>query len=162
MTKHTTKAGLMEDIRVQRRRLEKNLAGLSPEEMTQPIIDDWTAKDILAHLIDWEQRFIGWYEAGLRGETPETPAPGLTWRQLDVLNQRIYEKHKDKPLEEIQARFAASYEMIVELLEDMSEEDLFTPGRYNWLNGDCLANWAAANTCNHYYWAKTQLHKRNQ
>src|SRR5512142_1487199 len=125
MTKHTTKASLMEDIRVQRRRLEKNLAGISPEELCQPIIGDWSAKDIMAHLIDWEQRFMGWYEAGQRGETPETPAPGLTWRQLDVLNQRIYEKHKDKSLAEIQARFAASYEMIVDLLESMPEEELF-------------------------------------
>jgi hypothetical protein len=160
MTKHATKDGLLEDIRVQRARLEKNLAALSPEDMVQPgIVGDWSAKDVLAHLLDWEQRFIGWYQAGLRGERPETPAPGLTWRQLDLLNQRIYEKYKDLPLEQVQEQSEASYQQILKLLEGVSEEDLFEPGRYAWLEDDRLVDWAAANTCNHYYWAKTQLRK---
>ncbi len=158
MTKHATKAALVEDIRAQRRRLEKNLAVFSAEELVQVgAIGEWSVKDVLAHLMDWEQRFIGWYKAGLRGETPETPAPGLTWRELDKLNQRIFDQYRDEPLEEVRAKSSASYQEIVALLEGMSEEELFTPDRYRWLNGERLADWAAANTCNHYYWAKTQI-----
>jgi hypothetical protein len=160
MTKHATKAALLEDIRVQRSRLEKNLAGLNANEMMRAgAIGVWSIKDVLAHLMDWEQRFIGWYQAGLRGETPETPAPGLTWREMDLLNQRIYEQYRDVALEEIQAKYAASYGEILALLQGLPEEELFTPGRYAWLNGARLADWAAANTCNHYYWAKTQIRK---
>ena len=160
MTKHATKAGLLEDIRLQRSRLEKNLTSLTSEEMTRPgVTGEWSVKDIMAHLLDWEQRFLSWYQMGRRGETPQTPAPGLHWRQLDILNQRIYEQYKDIPIEEIQAKFESSYQEILALLEGLPEHELFTPGYYAWLNGECLADWAAANTCNHYYWAKTQVRK---
>lgn len=160
MSKHQNKAGLMEDIRVQRSRLENNLAVLSPEELVTPgLVGDWSAKDVMAHLIDWEQRFIGWCEAGQRSEVVETPAPGMTWRQLDQLNQQIYEQYKDLPLEEVRARFAESYQQILALLESTPESDLFSTGFYPWLKDGRLADWAAANTCNHYYWAKTQIRK---
>jgi hypothetical protein len=160
MTKHATKAALVEDVRAVRGRLEKTLAELSPEEIIRPgVIGDWSAKDVMAHLMDWEQRFVGWYEAGARGETPETPAPGLSWRQLDILNQRIFEQYQEMPLEEVMAKSEASYQKILALIESIPEAELFEPGRYAWLNGDQLANWAAANTCEHYNWARTQIRK---
>ncbi|NIR95411.1 MAG: ClbS/DfsB family four-helix bundle protein, partial [Gammaproteobacteria bacterium] len=46
-------------------------------------------------------RFIQWYQAGLRGEIPEIPAPGMTWRDLPKLNRLIYEKYQHKPLAEV-------------------------------------------------------------
>jgi hypothetical protein len=30
--------------------------GLTPEQMTSPVIGDWSAKDILAHISSWEQQ----------------------------------------------------------------------------------------------------------
>ncbi len=163
MSKHATKAAFVDDIRVQRKRLVKNLAGFSPEEMVRPgLIGDWSGKDGLAHLMDWEQLFIGWYQAGRRGEKVETPAPGLTWREMDLLNQRIYEQYKDMPLEEVLATSAASYEQILALLEGIPEDELFAPGCYPWLNGGRLVDWAAANTCNHYYWAKNLIRKNTR
>jgi hypothetical protein len=53
------------------------------------VVGDWSVKDIVARLVDWEQRFIGWYDAGLRGEVPEVPAPGIVWDELDILNKEL-------------------------------------------------------------------------
>lgn len=160
MTKYKTKAALIEDIRVQRRRLEAVLGELNEEEQIQPgIVGDWSAKDVMAHLADWEQRFMGWYATGRRGETPEIPAPGMTWRQMDLLNQQIFEKYKDLPLDVVKGTFTASYQQILALIESLPEEELFDGSCYGWLNGEVMAGWAAANTSNHYYWAKTQIQK---
>ena len=72
--KAKTKTELMENIYLNRKLLDKKLAKLTPEQLVWPgSMNDWSVKDILGHLIDWEQRFISWYEAGLRGATPETP-----------------------------------------------------------------------------------------
>jgi hypothetical protein len=72
-----TKEAIIERLHTERRRLEQKLAGLSPEEMTQPgVVGDWSVKDVLAHLADWEQMCLGWCAACDRGEKPETPAPG--------------------------------------------------------------------------------------
>ena len=74
---------------------------------------DWSVKDILAHLVDWEQRFIAWYKAGQKGETPETPAPGFTWRELPKLNQEGYERHKNDKLENVLDQSEKSYQEIL-------------------------------------------------
>ena len=120
-------------------------------------MDDWSVKDILAHLTDWEQRFISWYRAGLRGEIPETPAPGMTWRDLPKLNQAVYERHKDETLEEVLDQFEKSYQEILTLIESMTEQEIFEPGGYAWTGRSSLLSWIAANTSSHYNWARRNI-----
>ena len=91
MEQPTTKEQLLALIHAERTKLDKKMDGLSPEEMCFPgAMGDWSVKDILAHLVDWEQRLAGWYEAGLRGDAPHLPAPGFNWGQLPALNQQGY------------------------------------------------------------------------
>jgi hypothetical protein len=68
-------------------------------------------KDLMAHLVEWEQMFLGWYRAGLRGENPQTPAPGYTWgwESLHKLNDKIYRHYRRAPLAEVRSLFAHSY-----------------------------------------------------
>jgi hypothetical protein len=163
MTRYTAKAELLQDIRAQRSRLEKELAALTPEEKTRPgVVGTWSVKDVMAHLADWEQRFADWYQTGKRGETPSTPAPGVSGyrARLDDLNAQTYERYKGCSFGEIQALFDASHRQIVDLLDGMSEEELFTAGFYTWTGQEVLAGWAAANTSNHYLWARTQIRAR--
>lgn len=151
---------MLANIQTERRRLEKNLTSLTDEEMIEPgVIGEWSIKDILAHLIDWEQRFLGWYQAGLRGEVPQTPAPDLTWSDLDQLNQQIYADNKDRSLSSIIADFKISYNQVLETVHAMPEEDLFTAGRYEWTGNSILVAYILANTANHYRWAKTHIRK---
>jgi hypothetical protein len=104
-----TKKELLETIRTTREQLEKKFTKLTPQQMVWPgSMDDWSVKDILAHLVDWEQRLIAWYRAGQQGGVPETPAPGFTWRELPKLNQKGYEQHKDDTLEDVLTQFEQS------------------------------------------------------
>jgi hypothetical protein len=156
------KEAVLKRIRVERRRLEKNLSELEPEQMIEPgVIGHWSVKDILAHLVDWEQRILGWYRAGLRGEIPETPAPGSTWSRddMDALNQRIYEKYRDRSLEQVLEDFESSYQETYETVESILESDMFEPGRFKWTGRGNLVGYILANTANHYRWAKTAIRK---
>jgi len=151
MTDPTTKAGLLERIRSEHRRLETALAGISPENMLRPgVVGEWSIKDILAHISDWEQRFLSWYRAGQRGEVPERPEPGLSWDDLDLLNQRIYEKHRHRSLPDVRAGFDASYQELIAAVEAMSEEELFTAGRFAWTGDYPLLPYLRANADEHY------------
>jgi hypothetical protein len=156
---YLNKQEILARIRTERRRLEQNLEALDETQMLQPgVVGQWSVKDILAHLADWEGRFLGWYQVGLRGEAPEIPAPGLTWAQLDTLNQRIYLANRDRPLADVLATFGRSYQEMIEAIEAMSEEEIFAPGRYAWAGaGNNLVNVILANTANHYRWAKTAI-----
>lgn len=153
-----TKEGLLDAIRDSRERLEKKFSKLTQEEMIWPgSMDNWSVKDILAHLVDWEQRFIAWYRAGLQGEVPETPAPGLSWRDLPILNQRGYEKHRDESLDLVMENFYRSYQETLRLIEGMSEQEIYTAGYYEWTGRSSLYSYIAANTFRHYNWARNQI-----
>jgi hypothetical protein len=156
--KYLNKEVCLKRIQSERKRLIQNLDKLSEEQMEVPgVVGEWMVKDILAHLADWEQRFIGWYEAGLRGEVPETPAPGIRWQQLDVLNQRIYEKHHHRNLEDVGKYFDQSYSQVLATIESIPESDMFAPGKYAWLGESSLITYILANTANHYLWAKREI-----
>ena len=153
-----TKKELLESIRTTRNLLEKKFSKLTPKQMVWPgSMDNLSAKDILAHLVDWEQRFIEWYISGLQGDVPETPAPGMTWRELPKLNQEGFEQHKDESLENVLEQFEKSYLEILELVEGMKEEEIFEKGYFEWTGDSSLLPWIAANTSSHYNWARRNI-----
>ena len=91
MPRPTTKNQLLQAIEIERKALEELLSELSPAQMTQPgLVGEWSAKDVLAHLIEWEHMVLSWHSAGLKGKVPVTPAEGFNWAQLPQLNQQIY------------------------------------------------------------------------
>ena len=153
-----TKKELLESINTTRELLEKKYAELTPKQMVWPgSMNEWSVKDILAHLVDWEGRLVGWYQAGVRGEVPETPALGMTWRDLPKLNQQGYERHRDRPLADVMEDFNKSYNEVLKLIEGMSEEEIFIKGSYPWTGNSSLLTWIAANTYSHYNWARRQI-----
>jgi hypothetical protein len=156
--KAETKEELVESIHQTHEQLEKKFSKLTPTQMVWPgSMDDWSVKDILAHLVDWEQRFIGWYQAGLQGEVPKIPAPGMTWRDLARLNQAGYERHKNEALDEVLGQFRKSYRECYALVEHMTDQELFEPKVYEWTGKSPLLPWIAANTSEHYIWANRNI-----
>ena len=160
MPKPTTKAQILSESRKEHDALEQLLATLTPEQMVQPgIVGEWSAKDVLAHLTEWQQMVIGWYSAGLAGDSPSLPAAGFKWSELPALNQVIYEKYRDRSLAHVLDAFGASYRQITAWVESLSEEDLFTPGRYAWAKTNALASYVISCTSSHDRWARTGLRK---
>lgn len=160
MPRPTSKTDLLQAINQERGALQALLDTLSPEQMTVPgIVGEWAVKDVLAHLTTWEQMVLGWHAAGLRGETPELPAPGFKWNQTPALNQQIYETHRDQPLDEVLAQFQASSAEILAVIEGLSNEDLFRAGRFAWTQKNTLGTYFVSATSSHYLWARTEIRK---
>jgi hypothetical protein len=151
MEEGMTKTKIIESIRSERGSLDTVLGRLSETQMTGPAIEsDWTVKDILAHIADWEQRMVRWTEESLRGEVPERPAPGMTWDDLDRLNEQIFASNRDKPLNDVLAEFHRSFQRALTTVEALAEADLIDPKRFEWRQGDPLWHMVAANTWWHY------------
>jgi hypothetical protein len=160
VAKQTSKAQLLKDIYAERRRLESNLSTLSVEEIIRPgVTGIWSVKDILAHLAAWEQLFIGWYHAGLQGDTSTIPPVGMRQKAIDEINQHIYQQTKARNLEDVLAQFHASYHQMITIIEAIPEEDMFIHDRFSWTGKLTLADYIAGNTCNHYAWARLQIRK---
>lgn len=160
MPRPKTKADLLLAIEQERTALEASLEKLTTEEMVEPgVIGEWSVKDVLAHLVEWEQMALGWYRAGLRGEIPELPAPGYKWNQTPQLNQAIYEKHRQRPLGEVLEQFHRSLKEILGVIHGLSDEELFSVSRSRWTGQNTLGAYFVSATSSHYLWARKEIRK---
>jgi hypothetical protein len=155
-----TKQELLDGMETEYRLLKTCIEGLDAHELELPgVCHEWSAKDVIAHLVEWKRMFLGWYEEGLRGGNPPTPAEDLKWSQLPVLNERIYRKWKDENSGLILAEFESTYVNMLELTRAVPQEQLFRKGLYPWMRVWPMSRWIAANTSSHYRWARTRIRR---
>src|SRR5258705_8509980 len=132
-----SKQALIDDIRHRRSRLEHTLGGLSPDKMVIPGVEsDWSIKDVIAHLLFWEQRALFWLKAARDGFSDDDH----TWNDsVDNLNAQNYEANKNRPLEDVLDEERSVFNTMLHLVEAASEDNLIKPGHFSWLKGDSLA-----------------------
>ncbi|HMB23722.1 MAG TPA: ClbS/DfsB family four-helix bundle protein [Anaerolineales bacterium] len=160
MPRANNKKQLLEDIETEGKALEQLLAGLSLAQMTQPgIVGEWSVKDVLAHLLEWQCMVLKWHTAGLQGKVIPIPAEGLNWSQIPQLNQRIYETYRDTPLADIQKEFKSLHKKTLSTIQSLSDEELFTRGHYAWTRNNTLGTYFVSCTSSHYNWARTNIKK---
>lgn len=160
MPRATTKTQVIKDSKEEREKLDNFLATLTPDQMTEPgMLGDWSVKDVLAHLYEWEQMVLRWIAASERGENPAVPAEGYKWNQLPALNEEIRQKYSGIPLEEMQQMYSDSHKQIMNTIESISEEDMFTRGLHKWMNKNTLGAYFVSATSSHYRWAYKEMRK---
>lgn len=159
MPKPANKTQLLEFSQKEYNKLETYLAALTPEQLTAANPPEWSIKDIIAHLYEWQQMFFTWYQAGLRAEAPSVPAPGYNWGQLPALNQAIYEKYRDLPWDQVLAIFRASQQKTGKFIEEIPDADLTTSGLYKWMNKNTLLAYLNSITAAHFVWALKESKK---
>ncbi len=141
---------LLDCIRAEHDFLMRTIVPLTDEQLVRPgVMDDWSVKDILAHITMWEQTYLGWMAASARGEPPDRPAT-FTAADVDALNHREYLAARDRPLPEVLGAFLRSYEQVLAHAAGLSEDVLFTPGYYDWLDDLTVYQLLASNTFEHY------------
>ena len=150
-TEPRTRQELLKLMVKERLHLEAVIGKLSEDQYLEPGIDGrLTVKDLLAHIVDWEQRMIQWINESFAGFVPQCPAPGMTWDDLDRLNERTYLANKDRELTDVMSASEESYSRSLDLIQHLTEEDLFDGSRFAWRDGDPLWHMVAANTWWHY------------
>ena len=159
MTRPRSKAAIVERLHTERRRLEQNLSHLSPDSMLQPgVIGESSVKDVLAHLADWEARMPVWIEAARSGRQVEAPEPGLTWRQVDIVNTRIRTAHRNQSLPVVLDYFRATHQRFMTIVERMPEDEMLARGRYAFTGKDAVYDWLNG-FANHDLWGKTKIRR---
>jgi hypothetical protein len=153
------KAAILKRVQTERQRLEQNISGLSPDEMLQPgVVGQWSIKDVLAHLADWEAHMLVWVKAARGGDPVASPEPGLTWHEFKLFNERVYERHRNQPLKAVLKYFRDTHRKFVALVEAMPNEELLTPGRHAFLGKSTIYKWVGLYAA-HDRWGKTAIRK---
>ena len=152
-----TKTQILKRLTNERKLLEEEFATLTPEQMVQPgVVGEWSVKDVLAHLADWEAHMPIWIEAARRGDPVVEIEPGLSWRQFHEFNQRIFERHRNQSLVEVLKTFRGIHLQFMEMVENMPETEMFAPGRYGFVGKGTIYTWLS-HYASHDSWARKKI-----
>ena len=134
-----------------RREHQAFLASIPRERMTEPgATGPWTVKDVIAHVGAWRGRTIARLEASLAGQ-PEPPPP---WppdlNDDDPINAWFYEQHRDDPLDDVLAKWDASFDRLRELLAALPDPVLFATAYFPWMEGKPLIEAVSVGLLGHF------------
>jgi hypothetical protein len=139
-----SKKQILKMLRKEFVRWEELLATMSEKEITDPFLfPTWSIKDVIAHLMAWQQISIARMEAARAGTQPLFP-PWLggsdpeSEQDRELFNGRIYETYKDHAWSSIHQDWREGYLRFLALGEEISEDDILDPGKYPWLKGYSL------------------------
>jgi hypothetical protein len=135
---------LRESIEAGRARLDAVLAGYDDLAMLDRVDDEWTRKDVVAHLEAWERRVVEILAALRAGEDPSRG------KETDELNAEFYARDRDRPLADVRQAERDAYDELLASIDGASDEELFDGSRFGWTNGDPLAGWFRGNSDEHY------------
>jgi len=126
-------------------RWEELLASLSEAQITAPQLPaHLSLKDVIAHLLAWQQRSIARLEAAGLNRKPEFPQwpEGLDPETDDdpvQINAWIYETYREQPWSNVHQAWSEGFLRFLQLGEAIPENDLLDAGRYPWMEGQPLA-----------------------
>jgi hypothetical protein len=162
MGKRLRKKELLAEIATERTRLMELVESISKRQFNLPGINsaDWSIKDVLTHLLDWETRVVNWCEVGQRGEVLDMPGDGFKWNQLKDLNALIQKRHSRKSIKRVLEEFDAAHEKTQALIRGLNDKQLTTIGYFDWTGKSwTLSDYLRGNTASHYKWARTKIRK---
>ncbi|MEM7551525.1 MAG: ClbS/DfsB family four-helix bundle protein [Bacteroidota bacterium] len=110
-------------------------------------------RDVLMHLHHWHLMLKDWYFIGMAGEKPEMPAKGYTWKTTPDLNKWIRQKYRNVSLKDAKKHLEDSYREIREIIDSLSNEELFEKKRYKWTGTTSIGSYFISATSSHYDWA---------
>ncbi len=126
MEPQTDRARMMAVMQAEYTFVQRTLNMLTADEMLMPnVVGWWSVKDTLAHLTAWMEYLIGWFDQARQGVVPDIPAKGMTWDDVDRLNDDRSARDADLPLKQVVMNFGIMYAQVCSMLDGLSDSDLF-------------------------------------
>ncbi|HEY3194505.1 MAG TPA: ClbS/DfsB family four-helix bundle protein [Candidatus Dormibacteraeota bacterium] len=121
---------------------------LPDERLLAPAMDNWTGKDLLAHMASWHDHSVLVIEGLRAGRQPyDGSDPANT---TDAINERTRRDHLDDPPELTRRAFNESFTRLLAALEPVTDEELFAAARWPWLGGEALVETILWDSSRHY------------
>ncbi len=140
------KSTLLNNIRTKQAELDQVLSTLSEQQMTTAGVNgEWSIKDILAHMVEWQHVLLKRLHAAISGGEPEVSMD----YSIDETNEQFYQKNRERSLTDVQADYKHFYQGILEGVEELSDEDLNDPHRFAWWDGEPFWQSVAGDTYEH-------------
>jgi hypothetical protein len=154
-----TRAALVELVTSTFMKLRTELEEAGSEAAELPCVDDWSVKDLLAVRAWWTERVVDWIEAGRRGESPETPAPGYRWKETPRLNADLVEAAREESYRKIRGRLERGYKRVLLTIDALDDTELLETGVFDWAGNYPISRWISINTARQYTTARSYIHR---
>lgn len=141
-----SKDQILTTIREEYERWQSLLAGLSEEQITaRALPGGLSVKDVMAHLMAWQQRSNERLQAALDDREPNFAGwpPDLSpesEEDLDQVNAWILEKYRDHSWNKVYRAWRDGYMRFMKLSKDTPEDEYFDSEKYPWLAGYTLGD----------------------
>jgi hypothetical protein len=110
---------------------KESYAGLSESQLTEPgVADDWSVKDILAHVTTWEEEALKYLPVIAEGRTP--PRYSTQYGGIDAFNDLRTEQKRPLSLSEVVTQLDDIHAQLTGYIHTASEEQFTreTPFRH--------------------------------
>ncbi len=124
-----TRSMLLERLDEAWRSLKAAYSGLPDDEMTEPCVTGtWSIKDIIAHVVAWEEESLAALPLILEGK--KTPRYSVRYGGIDAFNAKKAEECRRLPLSEVLRRRDDTHRRLVAFLETVPEDPLARETRF--------------------------------
>jgi hypothetical protein len=140
------KQELLENIDREASEWELLLVEIGEERMEQSGVNgEWNFKDVVAHLSAWRGKTLAQLEAAQQGESTAPAYWPSGWDEeddddLEKINAWIYEENRERFLQDVLKDSREQFHQLRGVVRALPEEELFTPGRFAWMEGRPLAD----------------------
>ncbi len=124
---------------------------------------DENLRDVLIHLYEWHKLLLDWVNSNMAGvKKPFIPKP-YTFKTYGDMNLEFWKKNQGTTLEEAKNLLEESHSKTLDMVESLSDEQLFAKGLYKWTGTTTIGSYCASSMSSHYEWAlkKIRAHKKN-
>jgi hypothetical protein len=102
---------------------EAFLDQIGPERMDQPgVAGDWSVKNIVAHLTDWDRWLVARLQAAQRGEPEPLPPWPAQLQTDDEINAWIVESNRGRSVREVLNESRQVFQQLLGAIEDLPDD----------------------------------------
>jgi hypothetical protein len=108
--------------------LEESYNGLSDSQMTESgVLDNWSVKDILAHVTTWEEESLKYLPLIVAGGRP----PRYTqYGGIDAFNAQMTEQKRDLALSDVMRQLDEIHHRLIDYIQSVPEEHFTRETRF--------------------------------
>ena len=107
---------------------QESYVGLSnPQLMVAGVMDNWSVKDILAHVTTWEEEALKYLPLIL---TEGKPPRYIQFGGIDAFNAQMAEQKRDMTLSDVQRQLDETHRLLIDYLQSVPEEQFTRETRF--------------------------------
>lgn len=109
--------------------LKESYAGLPDSQLAEPgVMDNWSVKDILAHVTTWEEEALKYLPLISEGVRP--PRYSEKYGGINAFNAQMMEQKRDLSLSEVLRQMDETHRRLVDYIQSVPEEQFAQETRF--------------------------------